>query len=62
MSNFDITQHEWSDKFVRLHESRTSESKVAELSFDNELYLVDFNKQDAIAIAKHFGLTKEDFE
>lgn len=56
---FDITQHEWSDSFISV-ESLNTDSDVIRL--DNDMYLVDINKDDAIAISKHFKLTAEDLE
>ena len=62
---FDITQHEWSDEklsfsggtfdvdFGHCTNSDDSVSEVVNL---------DFNKADAIAIAKHFKLTAEDLK
>ena len=56
---FDIAQHEWSDSDIR-YSHRSGE----ELYFDiNGTQLPIFvDKQDAIAMAKHFKLTAEDLE
>jgi hypothetical protein len=59
MKDFDITQHQWSDEFVSV-ETANTDSDVIRL--DNDMYLVDIDKDDAIAIAKHFNLTAEDLE
>lgn len=56
---FDITQHEWSDNFINVCFSETNNDVIR---FDNDMYLVDIEKSDAIAIAKHFKLTAEDLE
>jgi len=59
MRDFDIRKHEWSDSDIR-HTCKTG----GELCFyirGNRLPIY-INKQDAIAIAKHFNLTAEDLE
>lgn len=55
---FSITQHEWSDTvcFTEISESNLR------LNCDDYLNYVDLFKADAIAIAKHFGLTAEDLK
>ena len=58
MSDFDIKQHEWNkqgDVVVHVYDQD-------EISFDTKNAFIAIAKKDAIAIAKHFGLTKEDFE
>lgn len=50
---FDITQHEWS-YFINV-EARHDQSKI-----ELESYWCQFDRDDAIAIAKHFNLKAED--
>ena len=54
--SFDITQHEWSDEAARFSK-RNKEFIV--LSTGRDLTL---DKSDAIALAKHFGLTYENLK
>ena len=53
VTTFDITQHEWSD-FLNLQASKE------QLKFDVEGCGIYFDRDDAIAIAKHFKLKAED--
>ena len=58
--SFDITKHEWSDCDI---DSATPDG--GELFIDDrdyEISSISINKDDAIAIAKHFGLTAEDLK
>ena len=61
---FDITKHEFSDE--RISFSDTLDVDVGcDAYYDDSIIEVanyDFNKKDAIAIAKHFGLTIEDLK
>ena len=57
MKDFDITQHEWGDSIAEF-EAEHGHPLVLK---SHGLWFF-FDKQDAIAIAKHFGLTKEDLE
>jgi len=59
MSNFDITQYKWSDDFINVYESETNNEVIR---FDNNMYMVDIEKRDAIAIARHFKITSEDIK
>ena len=54
---FDITQHEWSDSIADI-EAESGDTLV--LKFHGSWISID--KDDAIAIAKHFNLTAEDLE
>lgn len=54
---FDISKHEWSDDDVLV--LRCSDRVIAFQNHDENVYLARF---DAIAIAKHFGLTAEDLK
>lgn len=56
---FDIRKHEWTDKAVKVEPNECSDELIR---FDNYMYLVDIEKKDAIAIAKHFKLTAEDLK
>lgn len=58
MSDFDITQHEWSDSDINCNK------KSDHLMIESNAGLSGFflEEADAIAIAKHFGLTAEDLE
>ena len=56
---FNIAQHEWSDNFVSVEKSETNSDVIR---LDNDMYLVDIDKADAIAMAKHFNLTAEDLK
>ena len=65
MNDFDITQHEWSDSDVNdVYIADYNLIGIGICCNDNDGSVVDFGirKQDAIAIAKHFGLTVEDLE
>ena len=57
MSGFDITQHEWSDTIAEFE----AEPRYT-LVLKSHGSWFSFDKQDAIAIAKHFKLTAEDLE
>lgn len=57
MSNFDIARHEWSDSIAEI-EAESGDTLV--LKFKGSWISLD--KDDAIAIAKHFNLTAEDLE
>lgn len=57
MSDFDITQHEWSDSIAEI-EAESGDTLV--LKFHGSWISID--KDDAIAIAKDRGLTQEDLE
>ena len=59
MNEFDITNHKWSDDFINVYESETTNEVIR---FDNDMYMVDINKKDAIAIARHFKITAEDIK
>ena len=56
---FSITQHKWSDSFVSVEKSETNSDVIR---LDNDMYLVDIDKADAIAMAKHFNFTAEDLK
>ena len=56
---FDIAKHEWSDRFIRIEESYTDDEVI---SLNNDVYSIDIERADAIAIAKHFKLTLEDLK
>ena len=55
MSKFDITQHELYDCDVKV-----TEANKHLICFLTSNGCPEFNKQDAIAIAKHFNLTEKD--
>ena len=58
MRDFDITKHKWDTKgdiIIHVYDED-------ELSFDSGNAFAVIRKQDAIAIAKHFGLTRGDLE
>ena len=57
MSVFDIKQHEWSDSIAGI-DARAG--AVIVIEFKGEW--VCFDKQDVIAMAKHFKLAEEDLE
>lgn len=57
MREFDIAQHEWSDSIAEI-EAESGDTLV--LKFHGSWISLD--KDDAIAIAKHFNLTAEDLE
>lgn len=59
MNEFDITNYKWSDDFINVYESETTNEVIR---FDNNMYMVDINKKDAIAIARHFKITAEDIK
>lgn len=62
MRKFDITEHEWSDEgTVSLDDS---DDGVLEMLCDGPDCYNEFelNRNDAIAIAKHFKLTKSDLK
>ena len=68
MSKFDITKHEFSDSRFE-HDGGTLNLLCDESGWgvslkecDYKALYLDFNKQDAIAMAKHFELTAEDLE
>ena len=55
---FDITKHEWSDDALCFGcVDCEGDIEISCTDTDGEFYLA---KHDAIAIAKHFGLTNED--
>ena len=61
---FDITQHEFSDSNIT-HDGDTLNITHEQWGgfldgYSVETLYLEFNKQDAIAIAKHFNLTAED--
>lgn len=56
---FDITRHKWSDNFINTCEYETNSDAIR---LDNDMYLIDIEKADAIAMAKHFKLTADDLE
>ena len=67
MSDFDITQHEWSDRDVGVDDFSNEYIDLCVNYFDNYNDCVNeaglrVTRKDAVAIAKHFGLTKEDLE
>ena len=54
-NQFDITKHQWSDG--NLSSDIAADKFSIKLRTDNVNYtLLSFNKDDAIAIAKHFGI------
>lgn len=57
MRDFDIAQHEWSDGIAEI-KAEVCDTLV--LKFQGSWISID--KDDAIAIAKHFNLTAEDLE
>lgn len=59
MNEFDITNYKWSDEDINVYESETTNEVIW---FDNNMYMVDINKKDAIAIARHFKITAEDIK
>lgn len=58
---FSIMEHRFSDTYFRPW-SANDEVIELELEDDGVFGYVQFNKQDAIAMAKHFNLTAEDLE
>lgn len=63
--SFDINNHTWTDRDVTLDEATEAilyinVNYLHECSNEIQQALGCLNKQDAIAIAKHFGLTAED--
>ena len=53
---FDITKHEWYDSgILEVYEDEPNLS----LSFDYDTPSLTLNKDDAIAIARHFGLIEK---
>ena len=59
MSEFDITKHEWSDRYAKVHCIRATTRYIFLDSEDNS---VEVSKADAIAIARHFKLTEGDLK
>ena len=61
---FDITKHEWSDcrNLKCIGKDKGLETVCFEVSVFNGLAYFDLDKDDAIAIAKHFCLTAEDLK
>ena len=57
---FDITKHLWSDSDVGKAESSGDDLIIEDSDYDISSILI--NKCDAIAIAKHFGLTAGDLK
>lgn len=57
MSEFDITQHELYDC-----ESQVYEANKHLICFSVKSDFPEFNKQDVIAMAKHFKLTAKDLK
>ncbi len=57
---FDINSHNWSD--YDIGEVRVDGGKLFIEGRDYDISSVILNKQDAIAIAKHFKLTSEDLK
>ena len=55
MSDFDITKHEWSDTSIW-----DCHAGADEVQLENPELETNFEKLDAIALAKHFKLTAED--
>ena len=55
---FDITKHEWSDVYFD-HIDGEGDINLRDSYCDDTFYI---SKCDAIAIAKHFGLTAEDLK
>ena len=60
MTEFDIIKHEWSDREVELLPYGCSLSKIRIAIAVNGNEEARLNKEDAIALAKHFKLTPED--
>lgn len=58
---FDIINHEWSDcrNLKCIGKDKGLETVIFKVSVFNGLAFFDLDKDDAIAIAKHFGLTAE---
>lgn len=52
MTVSDIAKHEWSDKDLSFWDAGGESISVEHGCY----HFIDFNKQDAIAIAKHFGI------
>ena len=61
-----IREHEWGDRDIKSVYPFTGgikDTKFIEVEIredDENFTLVNFNKEDAVAIAKHFELTAED--
>jgi hypothetical protein len=53
---FDITKHEWVDS-LRALKTKCSSLYIEDIEDDDHIF--ELNKDDAIAIAKYFGLTAE---
>jgi len=56
--SFDISEHDWSDVYFD-HIDGEGDINLSE-SFCGDTFYI--SKHDAIAIAKHFGLTAEDLK
>ena len=61
MSKFDITKHKFFDSNIR-HDGETLNADYNCQYYGVDTLHLDFSKQDAIAMAKHFELTAEDLE
>lgn len=59
-NQFDISKHEWSDDGVDC--ARVIDSELFIDDRDYGISSISISKQDAIAIAKHFGLTEGDLK
>jgi hypothetical protein len=59
MSISDITKHNWSDNCLNVDETETTNEIIR---FDNNMYMVDIYRRDAIAIAKHFKIKAEEIK
>jgi len=64
LNGFDIINHEWSDcrNLKCIGKDKGLETVCFKVSVFNGLAFFDLDKDDAIAIAKHFDLTAEDLK
>ena len=53
---FDITKHEWSDDFIGAVNIDGNYLLINDIDYN--ISTISMNKDDAIAIAKHFGIIK----
>lgn len=60
--SFDITKHKWFDHGVSAEDDNQFLRLMLESGSSPLIYTKHLNKQDAIAIAKHFNLIREDYE
>ena len=58
---FDITKHKWRDESI-VHSYTYSAIDVVSLIIIPPQNVMELDKSDAIALAKHFELTQEDIE